>query len=78
MSDYEKINTKVKEQMSIRRNEAIKRIAVVAVKLLVAFCAIVGLYAIGFISTAFAVILTAVAVCVATFQTGYIWRDIKF
>ena len=78
MSDYEKINAHVKEPMCARRHEAIRRIVVVVLKLLVALGAFFGLKAIGFISETFAVILTAVAVCVATFQTGYIWRDIKF
>ena len=78
MSDYEKINAHAKEQMSARRHEATKRIVVVFLKLLFTMCVVVGLKAIGFISETFAVILTAVAVCVATFQTGYIWRDIKF
>lgn len=78
MSDYEKINAKVKVQMSARRHEAIKGIVVVLLKLLFALGAFVGLKAIGFISGTFAIILMAVAVCVATFKTGYICRDIKF
>ena len=78
MSDYERINATVKTNVVDRRHEAIKRIVVVFLKLLVALGAVVGLKAIGFISGTFAVILTAVAVCVGTFKTGYIWRDIKF
>lgn len=78
MSDYEKINAKVKAQMSARRIEASKRIALVVLKVLVALSAICGLKVIAFISGAFAIILAAVAVCVGTFKIGYIWRDIKF
>ena len=78
MSELERINVKVKSQMSNRRHEAIKRIVVVLIKLLLAVCAIVGLKAITFISGTFAVILTAVAVCVGAFQIGYIWRDIQY
>lgn len=78
MSELEKINAKVKTQISARRHEAIKRIVVELLKVLFALCVVVGLKAIGFISGTFAVILTAVTVCVGTFKTGYIWRDIKF
>lgn len=78
MSELEKINTNVKAQMSARRTVAIKRILLVLVKVLLAVCAVAGLQAITFISGTFAVILTAVTVCVATFKIGYIWRDIKF
>ena len=78
MSDFEKINSNVKVQMSARRKDATKRIVVVLLKLLLALGAIVGLNAIGFISNMFMVILVAVAVCVGAFKTGYIWRDIKF
>ena len=78
MSYYEQINTKVKANTNERRHEAIKRIVMVLLKLLLAVCVIAGLKAITFISGTFSVILTAVAVCVGTFQIGYIWRDIKF
>ena len=78
MSELEKINVKVKEQKSARRHEAIKRIVVILLKLLLALCVVFGLKAIGFISGMFAVILTAVAVCVGTFKLGCIWNDIKF
>ena len=78
MSELEKINTNVKTQMSARRHEAIKRIVIVVLKLLLALGAVVGLKFITFNSGTFAVILMAVAVCVATFNVGYIWRDIKF
>ena len=78
MSDYERINAAVKTNVANKRHEAIKRIVKVLLKLLLAVCVIAGLKAITFISGTFAVILTAVAVCVGTFKTGYIWRDIKF
>ena len=78
MSDYEKINTMVKANLNKTRQEAIKRIVKMLLKLLLAVCVIAGLKAITFISGTFAVILMAVAVCVGAFQIGYIWRDIKF
>ena len=78
MSELERINENMKAQINARRHEAIKRIVKVLLKLLVALCAVAGLKAIGFINGTFAVILMAVAVCVGTFKTGYIWRDIKF
>lgn len=78
MSEFERINENAKTQINARRHEAIKRIVTELLKLLFTVCAIAGLKAIGFISGAFAVILTAVAVCIGAFKTGYIWRDIKF
>lgn len=78
MSDYEKINANVKVQMSARRKEAIKRIVLVLLCVLLAIAAWIGLEAIGFISTMFLVILVAITVCIGAFKTGYIWRDIKF
>ena len=78
MSEYEKINVRVKEQVTSRRTEAIKRIIIVMGKLLLALAGFTGLEAIGFISFTFAVILTAISVCVASFNTGWICRDIKF
>lgn len=78
MSDYERINANVKTNVADRRHEAIKRIVVELLKVLLALGAIVGLKAIGFISGTFMVILMAAAICVGTFQIGYISRDIKF
>lgn len=78
MSDYEKINAGVKLSVSARRKEAIKRVIGVLGLVLVALAALVGLEAIGFISTTFLVILVAITICVGAFKTGYIWRDIKF
>jgi hypothetical protein len=78
MSDYEKINANVKANVADRRNEAIKRIIAVLLKVLLALGAIIGLKAIGFISGTFMVILMAVAVIVGTFKAGYISRDIKY
>lgn len=78
MSDYEKINAAVKTNVVERRNLAIKQIIVVLIKVLLAYGALTGLEAIGFISETFMVILMAVAICVGTFKAGYICRDIKF
>ncbi len=78
MSDYEKINANVKAQMSARRNEAIKRIILVMVTLIVTLGAFIGLKAIGFISSTFMVILSSLAICTAAFKAGWISRDIKF
>lgn len=78
MSEFEKINASAKTQMTARRHEAIKRIVVVLLKVLLALGVVIGLKAIGFISGTFMVILTAVAVCVGAFKLGYISRDIKY
>ena len=78
MSEYEKINAGVKQSMSTRRTEAIKRIALELVKVLLAIGACIGLKAIGFISAMFLVILVAIIICVGAFKSGYICRDIKF
>ena len=78
MSEYEKINANVKAQMAVRRTEAIKRIIVVLVALIVALGAFIGLKAIGFINITFMVILASITICTAAFKTGYIWHDIKF
>lgn len=78
MSDYEKINANVKANIAGRRNEAIKQIIKVLLNVLLALGVIIGLKAIGFISATFMVILMAVAICVGTFKTGYISRDIKY
>ena len=78
MSDYEKINCKVKEQMAARRTEAIKRIVLVMVALVFALGAFIGLWAIRFISGTFLLILSSISVCTAAFKAGWISRDIKF
>ena len=78
MSDYEKINANVKKQVSARRAEAVKRIAIVLLGVLLAIGAWVGLEAIGFICVMFMVILAAITICVGAFKIGYIWCDIKF
>lgn len=77
MSEYEKINVRVKEQVVVRRRDAVKRIIVVLVGVLAALGAFIGLRAIGFISATFMVILMAVAICIGAFKTGWICRDIK-
>ena len=77
MSEYEKINFKVKAQVSARRKDAIKKIVLVFGLVLASLGAIVGLEVIGFISITFAIILAAIAVIGGAFKTGYIWRDIK-
>lgn len=78
MSDYEKINYSVKKNIQDMRILAIKKIIVVLAKVLLAMGAIIGLKAIGFISTAFMAILLAIAVVYGTFKVGYISRDIMF
>lgn len=78
MSDYEKINANVKVQMAARRKEAILKVFLIIVYLFLAQASIVALWAIGFISWVFAVILAAIAVCIAAFKTGYIWHDVKY
>ena len=78
MSEQEKLNARVKANIDARRHEAIKKIVVLLLKVLLALGAIIGLKAIGFISGTFAVILTAVTVCTGAFKLGNIWNNIKF
>lgn len=78
MSDYEKINANVKVQISARRKAAIKKLVFVLAAVLAALGALVGLEAIGFISSTFAVILASLAICCGAFKAGYIWRDVKW
>ena len=78
MSDYEKINANVKVQMAARRKEAIMKIFLIIVYLVLALTVFVGLLAIGFISWVFAVILAAISVCITAFKIGYVWHDVKF
>ena len=78
MSDYEKINANVKVQMAARRKEAIRKVFLIIVYLLLAQASIVALWAIGFISGTFMVILASIAICIAAFKTGYVWHDVKF
>ena len=76
MSDYEKINTRVKQQVFSRKREALVRI----IRLLAVTIGVIGafyfLWAIGFISGVFMVILTAITVCFGAFKSGWICRDI--
>ena len=78
MSEYEKINVRVKEQIHARRRFAIKRIVLVLATVLACMGAFIGLNAIGFISDTFMVILISIAICIGAFKSGYICRDIKF
>lgn len=78
MSEYEKINVRVKEQISARRRFAIIRIVLVLATVLACMGAFIGLNAIGFISDTFMVILISIAICIGAFKSGYICRDIKF
>ena len=78
MSEYKEIFAHRDAQNTAKRRETIKKIIVVLLKILCALGAIVGLEAITFISGTFAVILVAVAVCVGTFNIGYIWNEIKY
>jgi hypothetical protein len=78
MSDYEKINVRVNEQVLARRREAIKRIISVLAGVLVYICAFIFLKAIGFISALFMGILVAGTICKGAFKVGFIFRDIKF
>lgn len=78
MSECEKFNMNVKSQMVSRRNEAIRKMFMIIVYLLLAQVFFVSLLAIGFISKTFMVILAAIAICIAAFKTGYVYRDVKF
>ena len=78
MSEFEKINAKVKVQMSERRKIALKRTIAVLSKVLLTLAALFGLTAVGFISKTFLAILIVSTLCVGAFNAGYIYRDIKF
>lgn len=78
MSEYKAIFANVEKNVNARRHKAIKAVVTVLLKVLLALGVFVGLKAIGFISGTFMVILAAVAVCVGTFNIGYIWKDIKY
>ena len=78
MSDYERINAKVKANVACRRNKAIKRIVLVLAKVVLFLAAVLGLKAIGFISGSFLVILMCVAIVVGAFKVGFISCEIKF
>ena len=77
MSDYEKINVRVKEQKAARKTWAAKKLAVLLAIVLAVALAFLGLEFIGFISELFLVILIAITICVGSFKAGYICRDIK-
>lgn len=78
MSDYEKINTKVKANVSANRCAAVKVIVKELVKLLFSLSIVIGLHSIGFINGAFMIILVAGLLLTVAFKAGQISRDIKF
>ena len=78
MSEFEKLNTDVKQRIVERRKSAVVRIAITVLLVLAALGVFIGLWVIHFISLLFMVILMAIAVCVGTFKVGYFWHDIKF
>ena len=78
MSDYEKINVRVKGQIECWRKEAFKRLALLLAKVAIAVLFFVGLQYIGFINLTFMLILISLAVCIGAFKAGWISRDIKF
>lgn len=78
MSDYEKINAKVRENVSANRGAAVKVIVIELVKLLVSLGIVIGLHSIGFINGAFMIILVTGLLLTGAFKAGQISRDIKF
>ena len=78
MSDYEKINAKVKANVSANRGAAVKVIVIELVKLLVSLGIVIGLHSIGFINGAFMIILVTGLLLTGAFKAGQISRDIKF
>ena len=78
MSDYEKLNVRVKGQIEYWRKEAFKRLTFLLVKVAIAVLFFVGLQYIGFINLTFMLILISLAVCTGAFKAGWISRDIKF
>lgn len=78
MSDYEKINAKVKANVSANRAAAVKVIVIELVKLLASLLIVNGLHSIGFINGAFMTILVAGLLLTGAFKAGQISRDIKY
>ena len=78
MSDYEKINIRVKKNTVDMRILAFKKIIVVLLKVLLALGAFIGLKAIGFISVVFMAILMAAAIVYGAYKVGSISNEIKF
>lgn len=77
MSDYEMLNQKIAEQKAAMRKNTIKRLIGFLGLVLATICAIIGLEAIGFISTTFAAILLLGTICVGAFNAGRIWAGFK-
>ena len=78
MSDYEKINAKVKANVSANRGAAVKVIVIELVKLLFSLSIVIGLHSIGFINGAFMIILVTGLLLTGAFKAGQISRDIKY
>ena len=78
MSDYEKINVRVKKNTVDMRILAFKKIIVVLIKVLLALAVFIGLNAINFISVTFMVILMAAAIVYGAYKVGSISNEIKF
>lgn len=76
MGKFEKINGAV-TKASPNQKEAAVRILVVWLQVVGVLAAIVGLWAIKFISVPFATILSSLATSFGLFKTGYFWHDIK-
>ena len=78
MSDYEKINVRVKKNTVDMRILAFKKIIVVLIKVLLALAVFISLNAINFISVTFMVILMAAAIVYGAYKVGSISNEIKF
>ena len=78
MSDYEKINVRVKKNTVDMRIWAFKKIIAVLIKVLLALGVFIGLNAISFISVTFMVILMAAAIVYGAYKVGSISNEIKF
>ena len=78
MGKYEKSKGAETVQTSSKYKHAVTKIVLAWVAVCEAWAVITGLWAIGFISVAFSIIMAALATCFGVFKTGYFWRDIKF
>ena len=78
MSEFEKINAKVKSQKAWWRRAACARLGYLGGKALCISLALTVLMLIGFISKVFFGILVQGIICWVAFKAGWICRDIKF
>ena len=78
MGKHQKNNGATKTPMTSSQKRAAVKVICAWAMVLEVMALVFGLWAVCFVSTAFAIILAALAVCFGMFRTGYLWRDLKF